>query len=115
VTNYIDTNYDGIYESGVKQFSSFEIRFRLNSITPLAAGTVSVSNQFIELYNFTHKNLSDANANKSTLAINAVCVPKDSDNDGIADQLDSDAIMMELLIILKQPNTAVAATNSDCK
>jgi hypothetical protein len=37
----IDTNYDGIYESGVKQFSSFEIRFRLNSITPLAAGTAT--------------------------------------------------------------------------
>jgi hypothetical protein len=100
----IDTNYD-IYESGVKQFSSFEIRFRLNSITPLAAGTFQFSNQFIELYYFYTKNLSDANANKSTLAINAVCVPKDSDNDGIADQLDSVAIMMELLIILKRNQT----------
>jgi hypothetical protein len=48
---------DGIYESGVKQFSSFEIRFRLNSITPLAAGTATFqfSNQFIELYNFYTK------------------------------------------------------------
>jgi hypothetical protein len=110
------TNYDGIYESGVKQFSSFEIRFRLNSITPLAAGTVSVSNQFIELYNFTHKNLSDANANKSTLAINAVCVPKDSDNDGIADQLDSDSDNDGIADNIEaQPNTAVAATNSDYK
>jgi hypothetical protein len=27
----IDTNYDGIYESGVTVYSSFEIRFRLNS------------------------------------------------------------------------------------
>jgi len=35
----IDTNYDGIYESGVTQYSSFEIRFRLNGSTPLAAGT----------------------------------------------------------------------------
>jgi hypothetical protein len=69
----------------------------------LAAGTATF--QFLtNLSNsitFT-QNLSDANANKSTLAINAVCVPKDSDNDGIADQLDSDAIMMELLIILKR-------------
>ena len=35
----IDTNFDGFYESGVSQFSSFEIRFRLNSSIPLAAGT----------------------------------------------------------------------------
>jgi hypothetical protein len=35
----IDTNYDGIFESGVTEYSSFEIRFRLNSTTPLAAGT----------------------------------------------------------------------------
>ncbi len=32
----IDTNYDGIYESGVTQFSSFEIRFRLNGNVPSA-------------------------------------------------------------------------------
>lgn len=112
----IDTNYDGIYESGVKQFSSFEIRFRLNSITPLAAGTATF--QFLtNLSNsitFTHKNLSDANANKSTLAINAVCVPKDSDNDGIADQLDSDSDNDGIADNIEaQPNTAVAATNSD--
>uniref|UniRef100_UPI00261651E2 IgGFc-binding protein n=1 Tax=Flavobacterium sp. TaxID=239 RepID=UPI00261651E2 len=31
----IDTNYDGNYESGVTQFSSFEIRFRLNGNVPL--------------------------------------------------------------------------------
>jgi hypothetical protein len=26
----IDTNFDGIYESGVTSFSNFEIRFKLN-------------------------------------------------------------------------------------
>ena len=35
----IDTNFDGIYESGVTYFSSFEIRFRLNSAVPLTAGS----------------------------------------------------------------------------
>jgi hypothetical protein len=35
----IDTNYDGQYETGVKEFSSFEICFRLNSTTPLSPGT----------------------------------------------------------------------------
>jgi hypothetical protein len=44
-----------------------------------------------------------------------VCVPKDSDNDGIADhQLDSDSDNDGIADNIEaQPNTAVAATNSD--
>jgi len=89
----IDTNYDGIYESGITQYSSFEIRFRLNSITPLAAGTgtfkflTNGSNTLI----FTHRNLSDNNTNKATFKISATCVAKDSDLDGVPDQMDFDS------------------------
>jgi gliding motility-associated-like protein len=89
----IDTNYDGIYESGVTQFSSFEIRFRLNGSVPLAAGTGTFKFQAYLITNFaiTHKNLQDATGNKSTFKLIATCVPKDSDNDGISDQLDLDS------------------------
>ena len=89
----IDTNYDGIYESGITQYSSFEIRFRLNSTIPLAAGTgtfkflTNNSNTLI----FTHKNLSDDIADRATFKLNATCVAKDSDNDGIQDQNDLDS------------------------
>ena len=89
----IDTNYDGIYESGVTQFSSFEVRFRLNSTTPLAAGTGTfkfITNNASTM-SFTHKNLSDTAGNKATFKFYAVCVPKDSDGDGIPDQLDYDS------------------------
>jgi hypothetical protein len=53
----IDTNYDGIYESGVKEFSSFEIRFRLNSTIPLVPGTGSFKFQsyLTTAFTFTHK------------------------------------------------------------
>ena len=89
----IDTNYDGIYETGVTQFSSFEIRFRLNSTTPLAAGSGTfkfITNNSTSI-SITHKNLLDTAANKATFKFYAVCVPKDSDGDGIADQLDYDS------------------------
>lgn len=89
----IDTNYDGIYESGITEFSSFEIRFRLKSATSLAAGTGDFKflSHLTSTIRFTHKNLSDDSPSKSSLKFFAVCVPKDSDQDGIPDQLDLDS------------------------
>ncbi|UQD57434.1 T9SS type B sorting domain-containing protein [Flavobacterium sp. K5-23] len=89
----IDTNYDGIYESGITEYSSFEIRFRLKSVVPLAAGTGNFKFQtyLTNSIRITHKNLSDTAPNKSSFKFYAVCLPKDTDGDGIADQLDLDS------------------------
>ncbi|MFA9188315.1 T9SS type B sorting domain-containing protein [Flavobacterium sp. FBOR7N2.3] len=89
----IDTNYDGIYESGVTEYSSFEIRFQINGIVPLEAGTGNFKflTHLVNSISFTHKNISETEANKSTLQFFAICVPKDSDSDGIPDQLDLDS------------------------
>ncbi len=89
----IDTNYDGFYESGITQFSSFEIRFRLNNAAPLAAGTGTfkfLSNQTVKI-SFRHRNLSDALPNRVSLKFFASCVPRDYDNDGVADAFDFDS------------------------
>lgn len=112
----IDTNYDGIFESGITQFSSFEIRFRLNSPNALTAGTGTFKflTNLSESISFTHKNLSDAISNKSTLKIFAVCVPKDSDNDGIPDQLDYDSDNDSILDFIESQGVNFnALTNSD--
>ncbi|WP_339921638.1 T9SS type B sorting domain-containing protein [uncultured Flavobacterium sp.] len=89
----IDTNYDGIFESNITEFSSFEIRFRLNSAVPLAAGTGTFSFRsfMTESISFTQKNLSDTEINKASFSIVATCIPKDTDLDGIPDQLDLDS------------------------
>lgn len=88
----IDTNYDGIYESGITEFSSFEIRFRLNGSTPLASGTgnFKLLSYQTRTFKITHKNISD-NLNKSSFKIFAPCVAKDTDTDGNPDQTDSDS------------------------
>ena len=112
----IDTNYDGIYESGVTQFSSFEIRFRLNGNTPLAAGTGTFSFRSYQTTSFkiTHKNLVDTAPNKSTFKILATCVYKDTDTDGIPDQLDTDSDNDNILDIIEvQGNTTVTLANAD--
>jgi gliding motility-associated-like protein len=89
----IDTNYDGIYESGITQYSSFEVRFRLNSTVPLAAGTgtFSFSSYLTTSLSFIQKNLSDLTVNKASFSIIATCIFRDSDADGVFDQLDIDS------------------------
>ena len=112
----IDTNYDGIYESGVTQFSSFEVRFRVNSTTPLAAGTGTFKFQtyLANSISFTHKNLSDTTPNRVSLKFFTPCIPKDSDLDGIADQLDTDSDNDGIPDFIEaQANNTVALSNAD--
>jgi gliding motility-associated-like protein len=112
----IDTNYDGIYESGVTQHSSFEIRFRLNSTTPLAAGTGTFSFQsfLTTSLTFIHKNLSETANNKASFSIKAKCIPRDSDLDLVPDYLDIDSDNDGILdIIESQANTLVGTSATD--
>lgn len=88
----VDTNYDGIYESGITEFSSFEIRFRLKSTTPLAPGLGSFqfSSYLTNSLTFIHTNLSDINVNKAIFMISHT-ETFDSDSDTIPDLLDIDS------------------------
>ncbi|WP_310560812.1 T9SS type B sorting domain-containing protein [Flavobacterium sp.] len=112
----IDTNSDGIYENGVTQYTSFEIRFRLNSTTPLAAGTGTFKflSYLTNSISITHKNLSDTDSNTSTFKLFTPCVPKDSDLDGISDELDTDSDNDGIPDTIEaQANNSVNLSNSD--
>ena len=112
----IDTNYDGIYESGVSNFSSFEVRFRLNSSVPLVAGSGSFKFKCFgtSTITFTHKNLSETSANKATFKIIETCAPKDSDGDGTPDYLDLDTDNDGIFDNIEaQGNNFIAKSNTD--
>ena len=112
----IDTNYDGIYENGVTQFSSFEIRFRLNSNVPLLAGTgtFSIHGYLLNSVKITNKNLSDSNTSRVALRLIATCVPIDSDADGVSDQIDLDSDNDSVLdYIESQGQNFAAISNTD--
>ena len=110
----IDTNYDGVYETIDKPFSSFEIRFRLKNATLTAGtGTFKFLSYLTKTIQFTHKNLSDT-PNKSTLKFFAVCIPKDSDGDLIPDQLDLDSDNDGIPDNIEaQKNVSVSIANAD--
>jgi len=89
----IDTNYDGVYENGVTQYSSFQLRFRLNNGgLPLAAGTGTFKflSRLVSTFSYTHKNLSDTQNNRATFLMSATCLPMDTDGDGVANEIDLD-------------------------
>ncbi|WP_309642528.1 T9SS type B sorting domain-containing protein [Flavobacterium sp.] len=89
----IDTNYDDIYESGVTSYSSYEIRFRMNSAVALTpgTGTFRFKSAGTSTITFKHINLSDAADNTATFRLMATCVARDSDSDGVPDALDLDS------------------------
>jgi gliding motility-associated-like protein len=89
----IDTNFDGIFESGITEFSAFEIRFRFNISTPLPAGsgTFSFRSSSTESFRFLHRNLTADNEVRAKFMLSSICNPVDSDQDSVPDQFDFDS------------------------
>ena len=88
----IDTNFDGIYESGITSFCNFEIRFKLNGTSLNAAdATYKLYTHLTGSLEITHYN-SSSEDNGASFKMIATCFPIDTDNDSIvdADDIDSD-------------------------
>lgn len=88
----IDTNYDGVYESGVTSHSSFDVRFILNANSlNFGQGTFSIQSHQTTSFEVLCKNGLDTEDNKVSLQLTAFCLGKDSDGDTIVDSFDLDS------------------------
>ena len=87
----IDTNFDGIFETGVTNFSNFEIRFRINGASLDADdATFIFYTHLTDFFEVTHYN-SSQNVNTAIFNVIATCLPLDSDGDGVVDSRDFDS------------------------
>ncbi|AJR04629.1 T9SS type B sorting domain-containing protein [Siansivirga zeaxanthinifaciens] len=86
----IDSNFDGVFETGITSISGSEIHFKYN---PASQGTTPFNfyaNQVSSVtFNHIASNSNIVSTLHGTLALN--CFKVDSDNDGIEDSLDYDS------------------------
>ena len=87
----IDSNFDGIFETGITNFSNFEIRFRINgaSLDAQDANFIFYTH-LTDYFEVTHYN-SSQNVNTAIFNVIATCLPLDSDGDGVVDSRDFDS------------------------
>ena len=88
----IDTNYDGIYDNNVEEFTAFEIRFKLNSAV-LASEAVTFSFHSYQSTGFSLKyvNNSLTEINSGAFQLTQACRSLDTDGDTVSDSLDLDS------------------------
>ena len=86
----VDTNFDGIFEADVNNFSASEVRFQLNP-TPNGTTPFRLVASEIDQVTFRHtlNNLTDGSSFAGNLKL--TCFSQDSDGDGIPDSLDADS------------------------
>ncbi len=89
-TLLIDTNFDGVFETGITSFSASEIHFKHN---PSSLGTTPfqfVANQ-IQTIDFTHQlnNLTETATFNGLFRL--TCLDEDTDNDGLVNSFDLDS------------------------
>ena len=111
-TILVDTDFDGIFETGVDNFSTSEIRFRYN---PSPNGTTPF--QFVASrvnYAIFRHRLSNTTTQSTFQGnISLTCFGLDSDNDGNEDSFDLDSDNDGIIDLIEAKGRIISLTNND--
>ncbi|WP_052143622.1 T9SS type B sorting domain-containing protein [Wocania ichthyoenteri] len=86
----VDSNFDGIFETGITQISGSEIHFKIN---PSSTGNIPYqffANQ-VDGFSFIHKLTNTTTSSSFSGNLLLTCFKNDNDFDGIKDELDLDS------------------------
>ncbi len=86
----VDSNFDGVFETGITQISGSEIRFKIN---PSPTGTLPYSffAQHVEGIRFIHNVSAPTTTSTFNGNLSLTCFERDTDNDSISDEFDLDS------------------------
>ena len=108
----IDSNFDGVFETGVTQISGSEIHYRINP-APLGNTPYQFFANQVDGFTFTHKLINTTTASTFSGMISLTCFKKDTDLDGIKDELDLDSDNDGLPDIVENSGTLITLSNVD--
>ena len=108
----VDSNFDGVFETGITQISGSEIHFKIN---PSPTGTTPYqffANQ-VDGFSFIHKLANITTASNFNGALSLTCFKNDNDFDGIKDELDLDSDNDGIPDFIENQGTFVALSGMD--
>ncbi|MCF7568210.1 T9SS type B sorting domain-containing protein [Sabulilitoribacter arenilitoris] len=108
----VDSNFDGIFESGVTQISGSEIHFRVNP-TPIGTTPYQFFANQVDGFTFKHilANINDSSTFRSNISL--TCFKNDNDFDGIKDELDLDSDNDGIPDFVENQGTLIALSGID--
>ncbi|RED44951.1 T9SS type B sorting domain-containing protein [Seonamhaeicola aphaedonensis] len=108
----VDSNFDGLFETGITQISGSEIHFKYNP-SPLGATPFEFFANQVDGFGFIHRlsNLTDNSNFQAYISLN--CFKNDNDNDGIKDELDLDSDNDGIPDFVENQGTLVALSGVD--
>ena len=108
----IDSNFDGVFETGVAQISGSEIHYKINP-SPLGNTPYQFFANQVDGFSFIHKLSNTTTASSFSGIISLTCFKKDTDLDGIKDELDLDSDNDGLPDLIENGGTLVTLSNID--
>jgi len=108
----VDTNFDGIFESGIVDFSASEIRFKYNPSSSGSTPYQFIANQVSQI-SFAHhlSNLTENSVFAGNIQLTSFDI--DTDNDGIVNSLDSDSDNDGIPDLVEKNGTYITLLNTD--
>lgn len=111
-TILVDTDFDGVFEAGIDNFSTSEIRFRYNP-TPNGDTPFQFVASKVDYVIFRHQLSNTSQQSSFQGNITLTCFALDSDGDGNEDAFDLDADNDGIIDLLEATGSIISLSNSD--
>ncbi|NMH86484.1 T9SS type B sorting domain-containing protein [Flavivirga algicola] len=108
----VDSNFDGVFETGVTQISGSEIHFKINP-APLGNTHYQFFANQVDGFSFIHRLTNTTTASTFNGILSLTCFKKDTDMDGVKDELDLDSDNDGLPDIIENSGTLITLSNTD--